>query len=302
MSLKPNDQPAVNRASVSCVIPTHNRPTELHRALDSALLQSVPLREIVVVDDAASVEVAKLVDLQQAKTHVRIILITLSESDKRGASRSRNAGVEHVTGEFVAFLDDDDYWDPDFIARTLPDPTQHDIGFSWMDVRTEAGVVLSERRGFAPTVAQQVVTRNPGFTGSNFIIRRDCFHGLDGFDEDLRAYNDIDFLVRAVSRGHRIHVAEAVLVHQMIGEGEHLSSRSKRRAKAIRAYARKHDSLLNGADRRRLRRDYHLSLRGSDASRVERAMHFVLMWMNSTPVDLSRTWNQRAAGAKRAYG
>lgn len=292
---------SMENSRVTCVIPTHRRPEELLNAVRSVAQQTLAPREILVINDAEPAEVALAIDSIRPITAVPIRHISLPAENRGGASRSRNAGARLARSEFVAFLDDDDHWEPQFLAKTLPDDSTYDLSFSWIDVRTQEGNIVHERCGFVPHTAQQIVSQNPGFTGSNIIVRRDAFESLGGFDENLRAYNDIDYLVRAVAAGQHIRVTPTVLAHQNLAPGEHLSTRSRQRAKAVRTYKNKHTDLLTKADRRRLERDYHLSSRGTDTNPAKRAGHFVLMWVNSTPSDLLHTVRQRASGAKRAY-
>lgn len=106
---------SVNPPLVSVVIPTFNRPELLvSRALSSALGQRCVQLEVVVVLDGEDPQTrAALATFSDERLRV------LELPTKQGASAARNAGVQASQGEWIAFLDDDDEWRPDKLARQL---------------------------------------------------------------------------------------------------------------------------------------------------------------------------------------
>ncbi len=95
---------------VSVIIPTYNRKSLLPRALDSVLAQSLQPLEILVIDDGSS-----------DNTHLLLAhkfpSVTWISQTNRGVSHARNIGVRKAHGQWIAFLDSDDYWDPNKLAR-----------------------------------------------------------------------------------------------------------------------------------------------------------------------------------------
>lgn len=101
----------IKHVSVSAVIPTRGRSAVVLTAIHSALEQTYPVLEVVVVVDGPDEETcAKVRGLRDS----RVRLVTLKAPQRAGGAR--NAGVAEVRGDFVAFLDDDDSWRPDKIA------------------------------------------------------------------------------------------------------------------------------------------------------------------------------------------
>lgn len=92
-------------ASVSVVIPTLGRPQRVVCAVDSALRQSYAPLEVIVVVDGPDPETVRVL---RGISDERLRLIVLDENV--GGSEARNAGVREASGEWVAFLDDDDSW------------------------------------------------------------------------------------------------------------------------------------------------------------------------------------------------
>lgn len=94
---------------VSVVIPTYNRGSLITEAVESALGQSVPRVEVIVVDDGSNDDTLE----RLAPYHGRI---TIVQTNHRGAPHARNAGIKVARGRYVAFLDSDDRYLPHKLA------------------------------------------------------------------------------------------------------------------------------------------------------------------------------------------
>lgn len=99
---------------ISVVIPAYNSGTFILGALDSIASQSVPVHEIIVVDDGSSDETAEKVQQWQGE-----LPLTLIRQQNHGPSAARNRGIEQATGDWIAFLDADDRWTPRKIEDQL---------------------------------------------------------------------------------------------------------------------------------------------------------------------------------------
>ena len=106
-------------ARVSCIIIFLDEERFLGEAIDSVLAQTVSDWELILVDDGStdrSEEVAR--SYVEAHPH-RVRYVTHPGRENRGMSASRNLGLRHATGEYIAFLDGDDLWLPDKLAHQL---------------------------------------------------------------------------------------------------------------------------------------------------------------------------------------
>ena len=92
---------------ISVIIPTYKRKDKLKRALSSALQQSVPAREIIVVDDNRD-EAESLAVKECIASFEDPRLVWIPNFRKAGGCGARNSGITMAKGEFIAFLDDDD--------------------------------------------------------------------------------------------------------------------------------------------------------------------------------------------------
>src|SRR5262245_54482715 len=103
---------------VSVIVPTYNRAEMLRAALESVRAQTVPVREIVVVDDGSTDGTAGMVETLAASAKgVPVIYLRGEHTNRRGEARNR--GVETSSGKLLAFLDSDDLWKPQRVERQL---------------------------------------------------------------------------------------------------------------------------------------------------------------------------------------
>jgi glycosyltransferase involved in cell wall biosynthesis len=96
---------------VSVILPTHNRPTLLREALDSLCVQTFTDWEAIIIDDAST----PAVTLDRDDARVRIIRHEIAQ----GGAAAKNTGIQNARGEILAFLDDDDCYEPRYLERAL---------------------------------------------------------------------------------------------------------------------------------------------------------------------------------------
>jgi glycosyltransferase involved in cell wall biosynthesis len=215
---------------VSVVIPAYNAAGCIARAVDSVLAQTYERREILVVDDGSTD------DTVQTLATYGDALRMISQANG-GAGRARNQGVQASVGEFIAFLDADDRWLPDKLARQVEIlEANPDIGFC--STRTLAETPDGRPLGAwtCPMVEQTMLHAlflNPGAIpgcASGVMVRRRLFDEVGLFDEHLRQ-EDTDLWFRlAAATGYRcIDEPLTVIV-------KHPDSRS-RQLEAMRAAA-----------------------------------------------------------------
>jgi glycosyltransferase involved in cell wall biosynthesis len=102
---------------VSVVVPTYNRPEKLRRAVGTVVEQTHEPVELVVVDDHSETPASDALADVDVSTLDAVTVVRHEEN--RGANAARNTGIREAAGEFVAFLDDDDRWAPEKLARQV---------------------------------------------------------------------------------------------------------------------------------------------------------------------------------------
>jgi len=203
--------------SVSIIVPTCDRPFFLERALHSIEKQTFKDFEVIVVDDGKENRGMAVVE----KFNVWMDLIYLSNDMPMGVSWSRNVGASKAKGFFLAFLDDDDWWDSLFLEKIYYELVKKNIdiiaaGF-WnvYESSVEYGKMPP-----AELVFNDFIERNPGITGSNFLIKKSVFNISGRFDEKLPTSNDIDFVLKLI----QINVKYAVLKERLVYKNQQLGN------------------------------------------------------------------------------
>jgi len=199
------------KAPVAVVIPTYNRCDVLPKAVESALAQTWPAVEIVVVDDGSRDDTAAVMAPYVARG-VRYLRRT-----NGGNYAARNTGVAVTAAPLVAFLDDDDVWQPDklerFVAFTSRWPTVGAV-FSdvekfdgttrvpsfargapvfgaWLGPRRRTADVVPSGRAMYLSLLQEIA-----ILPSALMVRRDAFNRAGGFDDSWRSFGDWEFCLR----------------------------------------------------------------------------------------------------------
>lgn len=111
---------------VSVIIPTYNRADKLARAIESAIGQTFPHKQIIVVDDGSTDNTREIVARYPEVEYIY-------QKNQRQAA-ARNTGLKLAKGDFIATLDSDDVWNDDFLARSINCLERHDLDFvfsSW---------------------------------------------------------------------------------------------------------------------------------------------------------------------------
>jgi glycosyltransferase involved in cell wall biosynthesis len=196
-----------DRPTISAVIPAYNNAAYLPDAVASVRAQSVPVREIIVVDDGSTDNTAAVVATLGAD-------IRYLRQINAGPSAARNAGIAAAQGEFIAFLDADDQWTPDKTAQQLAVFEKHpelvliaaDMAETDIDGRTIlVPSVLDKhklRDGFRtlegrplPNALSAVLRKNFIPTGT-VLVRRDVFDQVGMFNTNIRYGEDLEMWSR----------------------------------------------------------------------------------------------------------
>jgi len=197
----PSPQP-----KISAIIASYNRADSLKVALESVFAQTLPAHEVFVVDDCSpSFDIFEL--MRPCEGRVRVL-----RNEKNSAvGHSRNHAVRHATGDYVAFLDDDDTWKPEKLERQMAamgDAPMSLCGFERMPDGTTSIWPIDYVR------LDMLKRGNPFCPPSGFICKRSLFD-VEQFDEKLRYGEDWDFLIRAAKLGPLRYVPEPLFNYQM---------------------------------------------------------------------------------------
>ena len=182
---------------ISVVVPTHNRADLLPRAIKSIQAQTVKDLEIIIVSDGSEDNTREVVE-SLAKEDNRIKFIEYFPA--KGGNIARNIGIENATGEYVAFLDDDDEFMPEKLERQMAvieaDP---EIGLVYTGVRV---IYVNECIEYSSVpkaegdLSSEILLDNIIGTTSTVMARKELLLQAGKFDVQLRALQDFDLWIR----------------------------------------------------------------------------------------------------------
>jgi glycosyltransferase involved in cell wall biosynthesis len=188
--------------TISVIIPVYNGARFLGEAIQSALGQTVAPAEIVVVDDG-STDGSRAV----AAAFPGVRLVSKAHS---GIAATLNAGVAHTTGRFLAFLDADDRWLPEKLARQM-DALCSDPALA---------IVFGHCRRFRMTAdaqpGEEMLDVIPGISKAAMLVTREAFLQVGGFTEDAGAHEFLDWYARAGEAGLRTALLPDILYERRI--------------------------------------------------------------------------------------
>jgi glycosyltransferase involved in cell wall biosynthesis len=193
---------------ISCIVPVFNGEKFLSAALDSIYAQTWRPIEVIVVDDG-STDGTKDVVAQYAG---RLVYV---RQQNAGQAAARNRGLAIAQGEFVAFLDADDLWHPEKLARQM----------ACFMARPALEMCITYEKHFwekeSEEEAQRLATHNHpwargglGLVCQALLARRHVFDTVGGFDPALRRGEDTDWFARTEERGIVREILPEILVYR----------------------------------------------------------------------------------------
>ena len=195
------------------IIPVYNGERFIHRALESALRQTHPAAQIIVINDGSTDTTKQTLQNDYGDR------ITLISQRNGGLSNARNAGLRAVNCEFVAFLDADDWWEPSKLERQLagftrdPGAVANYTGLHMVDETSG-----DETDSPPADLGAQLRWCNPGVPPSSMMLRSSLLKEVGTFKEELRACEDWDLWFR-ISKAGRFSVCPEPLTYYRVSSG-----------------------------------------------------------------------------------
>src|SRR5947209_2872680 len=234
---------------VSIIIPAYYQGRFLRAALESALGQSHRNVEVVVIDDGSTDDTAEIA----AGFADRIKYI---RQENAGLPSARNRGIRESSGDYLCFMDSDDFYDPEKVQRQAElldaDP---ELGFVYCDIITtdEAGQPLPEQASvYSPSRQMsgnifQTLMLAGYFPPHTVMIRRRVLEAVGEFDPELGGHADYELWLRAAAAGHTACFINQKLAYyrtyptSMSKDGQHMA---ETRLETFRKISRLHPDLV----------------------------------------------------------
>jgi len=192
--------------NISVILVVKNEESYLTQAIESVLAQAISPFEILLIDGNSQDATPQI-----ASRYPKVTYVLQSGC---GLANARNYGLSLARGEWVLFLDGDDYWSLDKLALQVEfhrSNTLYDFSVGWVKFFLESGTTL--RPGFR---AKTFETGEVGYTPGTLFARRSAFERVGCFDESLAIACDADWFVRLRDLGEKVGVLEQVLLHKRI--------------------------------------------------------------------------------------
>jgi glycosyltransferase involved in cell wall biosynthesis len=224
--------------SVSVVIPAYNVAPYIAETLNSVLAQTFNDFEVVVVDDGSpdGEELERV--LEPYLERVRYV-----RQENRGAGAARNHGVREARGEFVAFLDSDDLWMPEYLeeqVRFLRDGG-YDLAYAdallFGDSPIAGKTYMQTAPSIGPVTFLSLVRNECNIITSGVVARRPVLVEVGLFNESLRNGQDFELWTRLARHGARLGYQRKVLLRYRCREGSLSGDMMNRLTRETRVYS-----------------------------------------------------------------
>lgn len=192
-------------AMVSIVLPTYRRPELIERAIATVFDQTFADWELLVIDDngEGTSEQRRTAEVLQRNDDARVKYVV--HPSNLGGGAARNTGIKRARGEFVAFIDDDDAWEPEKLEAQLSCFATVGDDVALVYCRTRVVDEVAGTTWLWPTDGRSHSTRDllrKNTVGSTSLVlcRRFALVAVGGFDDRLPARQDVDLYIRLSQR------------------------------------------------------------------------------------------------------
>ncbi|UPW19411.1 glycosyltransferase family 2 protein [Agarivorans sp. TSD2052] len=195
-------------AKTSVIIPYYNNDQYIDKALQSVFQQTAPALEILVVNDGSKEDSRSF--LEKYAQQVTII----DHPMNRGIAEARNTGAKQAKGEFLAFLDADDYWESNKLAlqqQLMQDEAELSGCHCGTRIFSEEGSANETCINKPEYLALKDSLVDSHIVPSSWLVKREHFIQAGGFDPNVVA-EDYDLFLTLLSQGHQYKFINQALV------------------------------------------------------------------------------------------
>lgn len=230
-------------ALVSVVIPTYNRANLITDALDSIVAQTYRPIEIVVADDGSKDDTASVIERWRERPKNQTVALRYVVQENRGQNPARNFGILNATGEYVTFLDSDDCYLPEKIAKEMARMDDPEVGAVYcgivnVDIATGEREVVRhaypEGRLFRRLLVKDIT--NPT---STYLVRKAVLDHVGIYDEAMSGRTDWEMTLR-MARHYKIAAVPEPLVEFRAHPGPRTAANRQREIEGFGYIRRKY--------------------------------------------------------------
>jgi glycosyltransferase involved in cell wall biosynthesis len=198
--------------SISVIIPAYNAEAFISKALGSVIDQELPAQEIIVVDDGSKDNTCNVVS---SFSNVQYIY-----QENAGVSSAMNLGIQSSKGEFIAFLDPDDYWNPCHLSEALRVIQTAGTVWGFTAVKVPQNYYKKSKRHWENLIKGNCYFDNffsawgavAPFCSNGLVIKRDVLSMLGGVNSQLQIGEDLDLYFRVGAKYPRVAFSPKICV------------------------------------------------------------------------------------------
>lgn len=194
-------------SKVSVVIVTYNRPKHLPLAIQSVLDQTYQDFELLVIDNGVDIPAKNIVESfkdPNLSDGQRERIRYLPQTENTGCSGGKNVGVKNASGEYIAFLDDDDIWLSEKLELQMKvlEKAPEDVGFCFTSITEvrDNGEVYSIVPEGVGNYFEFALRKFNGFLSSTLVIKKSVFDDIGLLSEEFPSHTDIDLIIRITKK------------------------------------------------------------------------------------------------------
>ncbi|WP_339898731.1 glycosyltransferase [uncultured Gilvimarinus sp.] len=224
-------------------MPAFNRADLITKSITTVLQQSYKNLELIVCDDGSTDRTAQVL-ASIYDPRVKVI-----SQKNQGAAAARNACLTQAKGEFIAYLDTDNYWHPDFLAVAVKAFTDNP-GLTCLytnyvdyqvDVEGNATVLSTER----PDFNHENLLNKPFIDLNTFVHRRQLYDALGGFDSTLSRRQDYDVILKYTWLRDPLHIKQCLALYQRNDSLEQITQKHGHDRRPVEVINRKIESYFD---------------------------------------------------------
>ncbi len=182
------------KRTFSAIIITKDRPEYLNNAIKSVKNQTKRVNEIIVVNNGKK-PIKKHSGVKYIHTKFAI-----------GSSNARNVGAKNSKSMYLAFLDDDDIWEKNYIKNSIKYLNSKTILLGRIFSKNSKKVIKIKSEKFKKHIIDlsNLYKKNPGIIGSNIIISKKAFNTIGGYDKNLPLGQDKAIVIEGIKKGFKV--------------------------------------------------------------------------------------------------
>jgi glycosyltransferase involved in cell wall biosynthesis len=244
---------------VSVIVPNYNRKDSLVKAVRSVLEQTYTPWEVIVVDDGSGFDISGYLGNAFKKEYDEGFLIVVVNEENCGAGKSRNIGVDKSSGEYVAFLDSDDYWAQTKLNKQIKKfKVNPDLDLVYCDqfLVIDGVVKESNKKMVNSDLLGELVNGWTAPNTSTLMYKKKPFRSLSGFDGSLKSCQDHDLWFRTAIGGFRVDFVDEPLSFFVLDSSDRISNNVKNRMDGVYKFLENCRRYLPDSEYRNFRSQY----------------------------------------------